>query len=470
MKKKKITKIISFLLVLILLISFPLQTQANALAVEPWMIYALITYLAGMGITFTVSGGVDAMIQAMEEKVKDYEQANNVIDFYEYFRNNNIKFVPNNNQDPEGNNFFDLFFTASAVEAIQAFANWLKGDGEWSNGYSNTDSYSMFLSSNDGGAYYEPIYICDTELINDSTYAAHYKIIGEPTLIQEGFEFNGDSYQYIYNPTGYNSAEVKLLYFPEWTPSTPSWQFVNGGQGSTYQFSTLPSGYDVSDIIGYTVIFLPGYVTRFSMAIVFSDYTCTAPKDRYMYTARGEITNVSQSIDIVTPEELQEQFPSVNQGVSILDAISVPMGDPSLIEWAERMEDLFIQTGTIPQPIPEVIPDPDFAPLPTPVPTPVPSPEIEDIEDLGLPTLGDAIFSKFPFSLPKDVGRIFNLLHAEPVTPYWQVDLTGDALGIPSNFEVDLAEYEILGQITRWFSVISYCLFLILITRGMIKW
>lgn len=45
------------------------------------------------------------------------------------------------------------------------------------------------------------------------------------------------------------------------------------------------------------------------------------------------------------------------------------MGDPSLLEWAERMEELFIETGTIPQPQPEVVTDPDFAPVPTPVPT-----------------------------------------------------------------------------------------------------
>ena len=75
---------------------------------------------------------------------------------------------------------------------------------------------------------------------------------------------------------------------------------------------------------------------------------------------------------------MQEQFPSVDQGVSIKDAISVPMGDPTLAEWAQRMEETFGLTGTIPKPFPKF--DPDVVPQPSPVPTP---PVYEDVDGLS---------------------------------------------------------------------------------------
>ena len=70
MKNKTFKRLICFLLALVVMVSLPLDLQANAVATESWMLYSLITYLAGMGITFTITGGVDAMIQAMEEKSK----------------------------------------------------------------------------------------------------------------------------------------------------------------------------------------------------------------------------------------------------------------------------------------------------------------------------------------------------------------------------------------------------------------
>lgn len=57
-----------------------------------------------------------------------------------------------------------------------------------------------------------------------------------------------------------------------------------------------------------------------------------------------------------------------------------------------------------------------------PQPTPAP-PSYDDVDDLGLPSLGDALLDKFPFCLPSDIGRIMDIFTAERVTPYWEVDL-----------------------------------------------
>lgn len=133
---------------------------------------------------------------------------------------------------------------------------------------------------------------------------------------------------------------------------------------------------------------------------------------------------------------------------------------------------MFTDTGTIPQPIPEIVSDPDYVPEPQPTPAP---PSYDDVDDLGLPSLGDALLDKFPFCLPSDIGRIMDIFTAERVTPYWEVDLyetLGDKIPFRGDtaFAIDLAEYEELGAISRWTATIGYCLFLLLITRQMITW
>lgn len=475
MKNKTFKRLICFLLALVVMVSLPLDLQANAVATESWMLYALITYLAGMGISFTVAGGVNAMIQAMEEKVKDYEQGNNVIDFYEYFRNNNIKFVPNNNQDPDGNNFFDLFFTASAVEAIQTFANWLTQNG-WGLGETYNYSDSTYVSTAVvDGVETTIIYTKNNgDYLHKTGNFYHYKaenldFVYPISLDSYGTVFNSNNFNTI--DTNTNSAQYLRISNPENYNRITVQTYGASDKTNDLYFNKDYNPYSKSDVVGFTVCRL-NWTDAFKYAIVFNDGTFYTVGTFYHPQNLIQLDTV---VDVITPEEFAEQFPDPTQGVSIKDAISVPMGDPSLNEWAKRVEQVFIQTGTIPQPQPQVVIDPDFAPQPTPVPTPVPTPGIEDIDDLGLPTLGEAIFNKFPFSLPKDLKRIADILNAEPVTPFWEVDLF-ETLGnrVPfvddTTIRIDLAEYEALGQISRWASVITFVIFLVIITKGVIRW
>lgn len=464
MKNKTFKRLICFLLAFVVMLSLPLDFTANAVATESWMVYALITYLAGMGITFTVTGGVDAMIQAMEEKVKDYEQANNITDFYEYMRNRNVRLVPNNNQDPDGNPFFDLFFTASAVEAIQAFVNWLTTEGGWNGDVEYESKYIEGLTT-DGVILLSD---CRPVGLSEQIKVGRLGDLFTPEEIENiGLETDRGIVTFDFVPN--SSGKI-------WTLNV----YIDGVLFNDYNLANQVLETDVltfgirqsgSNYISDNVLLLRNptlYDTYYSttrLALLnVNDYAVN-----YVYL------NVDSKTEIMTPEQLEILFPSVDQGVSIADAISVPMGDPSLIEWGNRIEETFIETGTIPQPQPVVIGDPDYAPAPSPVPTPVPSPEIEDIDDLGLPTLGDAIFNKFPFSLPKDLKRIAVILNAEPVTPFWEVNLY-ETLGnrVPfagdTTIRIDLAEYEALGQISRWASVITFVIFLVIITKGVIRW
>ena len=74
MKHKTLKRVLCFLLALVVVASMPLDIHANAVAVAPWAVYALITYMAAVGITFTVTGGVDAMVKAVQDKVDEYEK------------------------------------------------------------------------------------------------------------------------------------------------------------------------------------------------------------------------------------------------------------------------------------------------------------------------------------------------------------------------------------------------------------
>lgn len=120
------------------------------------------------------------------------------------------------------------------------------------------------------------------------------------------------------------------------------------------------------------------------------------------------------------------------------------------------------------------------APTPTPTPEPVPYPELPGDD---IPTEYDydtqnkrALYQlKFPFSLPWDIKAVFQLLSAPAKAPYFEIDIVPislkDKIGITgeTEFIFDMEEFELIGQVSRFFSFIGFCLTLIYITRNIIK-
>lgn len=103
-----------------------------------------------------------------------------------------------------------------------------------------------------------------------------------------------------------------------------------------------------------------------------------------------------------------------------------------------------------------------------------PAGEITDVDNLGLPALGAALTSRFPFSIPWDFFRAVQLLAAPAKAPYFEVDfmapLADDVGGWQGDTTVvlDFAEYAIIGQISRWTSTIGFCLMLAGATKRLI--
>lgn len=103
-----------------------------------------------------------------------------------------------------------------------------------------------------------------------------------------------------------------------------------------------------------------------------------------------------------------------------------------------------------------------------------PAGEITDVDNLGLPALGAALTSRFPFSIPWDFFRAVQLLAAPAKAPYFEVDfmepLADDVGGWQGDTTVilDFSEYAIIGQISRWTSTIGFCLMLAGATKRLI--
>ena len=101
------------------------------------------------------------------------------------------------------------------------------------------------------------------------------------------------------------------------------------------------------------------------------------------------------------------------------------------------------------------------------------------VEEMALSAEGDTslkalFFSKFPFCLPWDLYHAIELFSSQPEAPRFEVDfLAPIAHKIPfagsTVITLDFSEYENLGAICRWISLLSFCLGLILLTRGLIR-
>lgn len=90
------------------------------------------------------------------------------------------------------------------------------------------------------------------------------------------------------------------------------------------------------------------------------------------------------------------------------------------------------------------------------------------------PDLRGLILEKFPFCLPWDLYNVVKLLAANPEPPDWKIDfLVPLKSKIPfvgsTQIDINMANYSQVGLVIRWTTLIGFCLFLILITRMIIR-
>lgn len=89
-------------------------------------------------------------------------------------------------------------------------------------------------------------------------------------------------------------------------------------------------------------------------------------------------------------------------------------------------------------------------------------------------SLGAVFISKFPFCIPWDMYHAVKLLSAPTKTPYWEIDFLAPISGRVGGWRgstkvvIDMGEYEIIGQVSRWVSTILFCATLISGTKKLV--
>lgn len=84
-------------------------------------------------------------------------------------------------------------------------------------------------------------------------------------------------------------------------------------------------------------------------------------------------------------------------------------------------------------------------------------------------TSGTAMTNKFPFSIPFDFVKQFQIFNVEPETPVFKVDIPqflkiGD-MSVPFRMNLDLSMFDLIAEIIRWGSIIAFDIGLIFAIR-----
>ncbi len=178
------------------------------------------------------------------------------------------------------------------------------------------------------------------------------------------------------------------------------------------------------------------------------------------------LVNSSFSVDVSeTMQDVLDRLTTLEEGQSV----ALDVGATSSMEIQEILQGILdaILAGDLAASA-EIV---DTAEVPV---DPPPEEETPDIEGLGLPALGAALITRFPFSIPWDIYKGVSLLAAPPKAPYFEVDFlepiayrVGGWRG-NTTIVLDFSEYEVIGQICRWTSTIGFCLFLASATKRLI--
>jgi hypothetical protein len=90
-------------------------------------------------------------------------------------------------------------------------------------------------------------------------------------------------------------------------------------------------------------------------------------------------------------------------------------------------------------------------------------------DTINLQPLAQAMSDRFPFCVPYDLISSIQGLAAEPAAPKWTVTFPSNIFIGGGSFSIDLTSFNSLAAVFRWFCYAAFLVFLILVTRGIIK-
>lgn len=321
-----------------------------------------------------------------------------------------------------------IILTAAAVAAMAGLAYWLcttylvDNNGDVVDFNTPLPLYSGEYFMGDGSAFIAPAEMD----FNDAVLLYPHLSFGQTYVLSNGVSFMFSDEGYYYKNGAYLFRQ-KIYYSPDSYFLQYYFPFENDCR---VYFCTL-SGNKVVDVwVSQPVSFLFGEADKLWVS-VDSDYS----------------------------------IPEIQQNQSM--EITIPSAAPgsTLAELAE----------TVPQQVADGTLSATYT-IDTAAPTPpsISDGDVEDVDELGLPSLGEALTRRFPFSIPWDIARGITLLAAPAKTPYFEVDFYAPISDLVGGWQgstklvLDFSQFESLGRLSRWTSTIGFCLFLASATKRFI--
>lgn len=310
--------------------------------------------------------------------------------------------------------------------------------------------------------------------------------VGENTVYSgDGYTISlADSTQYICAGRSYSDILKKYLFsvplnvtkfsFDTWYDLPSGWKFGYFLRSSfIYQCYLLPSGDEASNptyMSSYGVS-LDGYYLSYNYSsdgVHYMTFFDSSEQSDYVnfsyYCYKNAFTFVSGTLLSVSREDETPVY--IPPGIAAEQGIALDVGAAATMDLDQVLQGVLdgVLEGTLTATM-EIAEEAVVNP---------PAGEITDVDNLGLPALGQALTSRFPFSIPWDFFRAVQLLAAPAKAPYFEVDfmepLADEVGGWQGSTMVvlDFSEYAIIGQISRWTSTIGFCLMLAGATKRLI--
>ena len=200
------------------------------------------------------------------------------------------------------------------------------------------------------------------------------------------------------------------------------------------------------------------------MGYLYQGYEISFAKHEILFDDLFTVSKTQESrVTAVQPGALSPTYDDTEQKATI---ITIPGLDTEIAGINELLQAILDKLAAN-----ELTTSATIAQQPTPE---QPDEEKPDLDGLGLPALGTALMTRFPFSIPWDVVRGIKLLAAPAEAPYWEADFLAPIAGRVGGWKgstkvvIDMEQYEIIGQLCRWTSTIGFCLVLAAGTKKLI--
>ena len=344
-----------------------------------------------------------------------------------------------------------IFLGHSLADKLNAFAQWVAG--KYGVGVGINPVYSdKSITFADGSTY--ALTIIDFDNLKDVPGTASSQSTTDSFVLGSKIEITGTSKNDYTEIIPVNGNYIRL--YNDYNGSFPSFYFFSSFWSHNSWVSPFCDG------ISYPFFYMRtdgslwiGYFQRNEIRIINTHYFMVLPSDITISLISGTDLSIDRAESMSYIPELEaDQGLALDVGaVGTMDETTVITGvldDVLAGELAPTME--AVKEGTVEPP----------------------AEEVPDVENLGLPALGEALTSRFPFSIPWDIAKAIRLLAAPEKAPYFEVDflapLADDVGGWQGSTAIvlDFSKYAIIGQLSRWTSTIGFCLALASGTKRLI--